>query len=451
MIDIDGSAYSGSGAIVRHAAVYAALTGEPVRVRNARAQRQHPGLRPQHLRVIRVIRDLVGATLDGAEVSSRSFEFRPGNAEPAGRYAWDIGSERATMLALSVLPVLAFRGRGAEAESRGGLFQDFAPSAFHLRHVIVPLLAQMRLAAQIEMIRPGYPPAGQGVIRLTVPACERPLGSLTPRRGQARRNLAACGIGNVVVLGRRRNRGSPGILPVRRDRSLRPPSWRAIAAGGRLRMGVAWSSRPAPGGAERAVLSQKGAERPAAGAGRGGGELRPAPRLWHGFPCRAVTAGPCPAPSPLAAQSADMAPVSHAGPAGKPVQPGASTAVPGSRHTAENHLQMPAEPSCAPVGEAPGDPAPPKPESPEPARPGPAEPLPVPHPPRQPRLPHPPPPPWPPPRPWPEPPAPPPAPRPQPLPPPEPEPEPEPGPVPPPEPQPRPLPSPEPGPKPGPG
>lgn len=186
MIDIDGSAHSGSGTIVRHAAAYAALTGQPIRVRNARAQRQRPGLRPQHLRAIQAIRDLVGGSLDGAEVGSRSFEFRPGNAEPAGRYAWDIGTAgSATMLALSVLPVLAFRGRGVQAEIRGGLFQDFAPSAFHLRHVIVPLLAQMGLAAQIEMIRPGYPPAGQGIIRLAVPPAARPLRPLVPRRGQA--------------------------------------------------------------------------------------------------------------------------------------------------------------------------------------------------------------------------------------------------------------------------
>ena len=186
MIDIDGSAHSGSGTIVRHAVAYAALTGQPVRVRNARARRQHPGLRPQHLRAIQAIRDLVGGSLDGAEVGSRSFEFRPGNTEPAGRYAWDIGTAgSATMLAHSMLPVLALRGRGAEAEIRGGLFQDFAPSAFHLQHVIVPLLTQMGLDAQVEMIRPGYLPAGEGIIRLAVPPAARPLRPLTPRRGQA--------------------------------------------------------------------------------------------------------------------------------------------------------------------------------------------------------------------------------------------------------------------------
>ena len=54
---------------------------------------------------------------------------------------------------------------------------------FHLQHVIVPMLAQMGLAAEIEMIRPGYVPAGEGVIRLAVPAGARPLRPLVPRRG----------------------------------------------------------------------------------------------------------------------------------------------------------------------------------------------------------------------------------------------------------------------------
>lgn len=185
MVEIDGSLQSGSGTIVRQAVAYAALTRRPVRIWNARARRRRPGLRLQHLRAVQAIRDLVGGSLDGAEVGSQSFEFRPGNAEPAGRYAWDIGTAgSATMLALAVLPVMAFRGQGTEAEIRGGLFQDFAPSVFHLGHVILPMLAQMGLAAEIEMIRPGYVPAGQGIIRLVVPPAGRTLRPLVPRRGE---------------------------------------------------------------------------------------------------------------------------------------------------------------------------------------------------------------------------------------------------------------------------
>lgn len=186
VIEIDGSLHSGSGTIVRQAVAYAALTGQPVRVRNARALRRHPGLRPQHLRAIQAIRDLVAGTLEGAEVGSRTFSFQPGGAEPAGRYAWNIGTAgSATMLALAVLPVMALRGRGAEAEICGGLFQDFAPSVFHLQHVIIPMLARMGISAELDLVRPGYVPAGEGVIRLRVPPASRPLRPLAPGRGEA--------------------------------------------------------------------------------------------------------------------------------------------------------------------------------------------------------------------------------------------------------------------------
>lgn len=185
MLEVDGSLHSGSGTIVRQAVAYAALTGQPVRIRNARARRRHPGLRPQHLRAVQAVRDLVGGSLQGAEIGSRSLEFWPGDREPAGRYVWDIGTAgSATMLALAILPVMALRGRGTEAEIRGGLFQDFAPSVFHLTHVMLPMLAQMGIDAEIDLVRPGYVPAGQGVIRLAVPPAVRPMHPLVPRRGE---------------------------------------------------------------------------------------------------------------------------------------------------------------------------------------------------------------------------------------------------------------------------
>ena len=105
MIDIDGSLHSGSGTIVRQAAAYAALTGQPVRVRNARAQRQRPGLRPQHLRAIQAVHDLVGGSLDGAEVDPGPSSSGRETPNPLAGMRGDIGTAgSATMLALSVLP-----------------------------------------------------------------------------------------------------------------------------------------------------------------------------------------------------------------------------------------------------------------------------------------------------------------------------------------------------------
>jgi RNA 3'-terminal phosphate cyclase (ATP) len=183
MIEIDGSRYSGSGSIVRQAVAYAALTGRAVHVSNARARRRPPGLRPAHLRAIKAVSELVGGTLEGAQAGSCSLTFLPGGAEPAGRYSWDIGTAgSATTLALAVLPVLAVRGREAEAEIRGGLFQDHAPSVFHLQHVLASMLAMMGVTASLDMVRPGYVPAGEGILRMRVLPTRQALRPLVPRR-----------------------------------------------------------------------------------------------------------------------------------------------------------------------------------------------------------------------------------------------------------------------------
>jgi len=72
------------------------------------------------------------------------------------------------MLALGLLPVLAFAGSPVTVELHGGLFQDFAPSAFHLQHVLLPLLRNMGLRTELEIARSGYVPHGDGILRLIV-------------------------------------------------------------------------------------------------------------------------------------------------------------------------------------------------------------------------------------------------------------------------------------------
>jgi RNA 3'-terminal phosphate cyclase (ATP) len=180
MIEIDGSCYSGSGTIVRQAVVLSALTGQPVHIRNARARRAKPGLQPQHIRVVEAISEFVDGRTEGISRGSQELSFWPGRVRAgAGPYLWDIGSAGSTtLLALSVLPVMAFAPDPIEAELRGGIFQDFAPSFFHLQQVMFPLLGHMGLEATIEMCRPGYVPKGGGILRLTtlpLQGCLRPL------------------------------------------------------------------------------------------------------------------------------------------------------------------------------------------------------------------------------------------------------------------------------------
>lgn len=179
MIEIDGSRYSGSGAIVRLAVMFAALTGRPVHLVNVRARRPKAGLRKQHATVVQAIGQLVDAKMDGVFPGSMEVRFEPGSLTVGRHYEWDIGSAGSTtMLALALLPVLAFASRPVEVELRGGVFQDFAPSLFHLQHVVLPLLSRMGLEARATMDRPGYVPRGGGIMRLTVEPARGPLRGL---------------------------------------------------------------------------------------------------------------------------------------------------------------------------------------------------------------------------------------------------------------------------------
>jgi RNA 3'-terminal phosphate cyclase (ATP) len=175
VLEIDGSRYSGSGTIVRQAVGLAALTGKAIRVVNARVKRQKPGLRRQHAQAVEAIRQLVDGTTEGATLGSREFIFCPGKPQRSPHYMWDIGSAGSTTaLALAVLPVLAFTPSPVSIELRGGLFQDFAPSFYHIEHVLLSLLSRMGFVATMRMERPGYVPTGQGIWHLSVtPAINR--------------------------------------------------------------------------------------------------------------------------------------------------------------------------------------------------------------------------------------------------------------------------------------
>jgi RNA 3'-terminal phosphate cyclase (ATP) len=133
---------------------------------------------------------LVNAKVEGVAPGSREILFHPGALEGREHYRWDIGSAGSTInLALAVLPVLAFCRAPTRVELRGGLFQDFAPSFYHLRHVLIPLVAQMGLHAEVLMMRPGYVPRGEGVLELSVAPMQRTLQSTVMDRGGAPNHL----------------------------------------------------------------------------------------------------------------------------------------------------------------------------------------------------------------------------------------------------------------------
>ncbi len=179
MIHIDGAQHSGSGTIVRFATAFAALSRRPLHLWNARAKRPKPGLRPQHLAAVRACAELCGAEVEGLAVGAQEFTFRPGSRIRGGGFAWDIGTAGSTtMLALGVLPLACFADAPVTARISGGVFQDFAPSPFHMQNVLAALLARMGARLELRVVRPGYVPTGGGAIELRVHPVARVLDPL---------------------------------------------------------------------------------------------------------------------------------------------------------------------------------------------------------------------------------------------------------------------------------
>jgi len=178
MITIDGAAKSGSGTIVRYSVALASLLGREIRIKNIRAGRDKPGLRAQHLKAVQACREMCRGVVDNASVGAREITYRPGERFEGGEYSWDIGTAGSTtMMAQTLLPLACFAPKPSRFRLEGGLFQDFAPLAYHMKYVLLPLLALMGIRAELDIIRPGYVPAGGGIIEVRVePVTElRPL------------------------------------------------------------------------------------------------------------------------------------------------------------------------------------------------------------------------------------------------------------------------------------
>jgi len=180
MRQIDGGHKSGSGTIVRDAISFSVLTNENLHISNIRTKREQPGLRSQHLSGVEACRQICNGRIEGAEIGSKEVKFWPGEKLYGGDFYFDIGTAGSTaLLTLTLLPIAIFCEKPAIFHITGGLFQDFAPSAYYLNHVLFPVLYQMGTNAELTIVRPGYYPKGHGLITVKTKPMKRPLRPVT--------------------------------------------------------------------------------------------------------------------------------------------------------------------------------------------------------------------------------------------------------------------------------
>jgi RNA 3'-phosphate cyclase len=173
-VELDGSRGEGGGQILRSALTLSILTGRPFKLVNIRANRDRPGLRPQHLMCVRAAAAISGATCRGATLDSSCLYFEPSVVKP-GSYTFAIGTAGATALVLQtvVLP-LALRSRETSTVVvTGGTHAENAPCYHFLETTWAGYLRRLGLTVELEMRRPGFYPRGGGEVRAVIRPAER--------------------------------------------------------------------------------------------------------------------------------------------------------------------------------------------------------------------------------------------------------------------------------------
>ena len=221
MIRLDGSQGEGGGQILRSALTLSLLTGQAFRMEKIRANRDKPGLRPQHLTAVDAAASLCGAVVSGLSVGSREIVFRPEPYEPED-VTIDIGTAGSTALVLHtlLLPIALRATKPIRVVLVGGTFNDRAPSFPFLENTWRTHLKTLGLPVVLAMPQAGFYPQGGGRLEAWIEP-SRPRALNLPDRGALKSIWGEAGVLNLPK----------GIIAERmRDQALERLSERGLQA-----------------------------------------------------------------------------------------------------------------------------------------------------------------------------------------------------------------------------
>jgi len=168
MIKIDGSYGEGGGQILRTALFLSLLTSSPFEIFNIRSTRKRPGLKRQHLTIIRALKMLTTSTIYGDTLGSKELEFIPGRII-GGNLELDVETAGSIPLVLQTLiPVLIFAQKPSRLVIYGGTDVPGGMTIDYLRYVFLPYLNRFAESISVKVKRRGYYPRGNGKVRVDV-------------------------------------------------------------------------------------------------------------------------------------------------------------------------------------------------------------------------------------------------------------------------------------------
>ena len=169
---IDGSYGEGGGQILRTSLALSAILQKPVTIRHIRANRNNPGLRPQHLKGVEALAHITGAKVEGARIGSQTVSFVPQKAG-SGHFRFEIGNGKRsagsiTLLLQTLLLPLSLSGHPSNLLLIGGTHVPGSPPFHYLIDVLFPTLRLMGINIKAVIERWGWYPKGGGVVRIEI-------------------------------------------------------------------------------------------------------------------------------------------------------------------------------------------------------------------------------------------------------------------------------------------
>lgn len=173
MLVIDGSTGEGGGQIIRTAVAMSAITQEPVKITNIRANRPAPGLGAQHFSAIDAVAKLCSAEVSGLKIGSREVIFKPGLIEPK-KLNIDVGTAGSVTLILQSLMIPAAHAKGEiNINIRGGTDVRWSPPIDYLRFVTLPILKKFGYLGEVMLLKRGFYPKGGGRVKVKIRGIKR--------------------------------------------------------------------------------------------------------------------------------------------------------------------------------------------------------------------------------------------------------------------------------------
>ena len=174
--EVDGSQGEGGGQILRTSLTLATMLRKSIKITNIRLNRSNPGLRPQHLTVVKALAQISKASISGLRLGQTEVIYHPREIR-SNSFVFNIGTAGSISLLLqSMIPILSWTEKRTKLTLLGGTNNPFAPPIDNLQTVVLPILSLLGVKSSHRLIKRGFYPKGGGIVKCSF----QPINQILP-------------------------------------------------------------------------------------------------------------------------------------------------------------------------------------------------------------------------------------------------------------------------------